>query len=1251
MQLATSLGLLVGAALLVGSEVKALRSLGEPKRLMAFSALAQTGYVLIGLSLGSFNGLTGAFLHIGYQALIRALWYTSLRRLAVGAGGWNLETLRGAGQGRETLSVMMGFAMFCALGISPVTAPAGKPLVLFAAVDGGHMLTALAMAFSSAIAAVYTVRLFQAVCLEKAGPKAEGAAKADPVSWALMAASVLACLFPHGLIHMAASSAAGILGLADIPAVAELEGSWPLQVLVPYLGGFAVYAVGRLMPAWRSALVLAVAAATVAAAWFTPGLAPLQNMFTTLYALVGGVIIVYSLGYVGEKPGSDRYFLFLFMMVGTLVGLASAKDAGGFYVSWELMTFSSYMLVVHKRSEEALKAGARYFIMCVSGAYAMQVGLMALVSAAPHGALMDAAQAAQAMGPAAVAGVALLLLGGFAVKAGLFPLHSWLPVAHPVAPSSISAPLSGLLTKAGVFGMALVLPMLFQGSLAGTSAYGLPFLLTLLAACTFVLGEVMALIQSDIKRMLAYSTLAQIGEIALVLSLGTWAATTGALGHVVNHAVMKDLLFLAAGGLIMRAGTQRIDALAGIGRAMPFTGACMALGLVAIMGLPPFNGFYSKFLMLHAALEAGSAWIAVLVLAGSLVGCVYYGRLIKVLFFTPYKGAHVLETPMTMRLGVGALAAVTVLGGLFPHTWLSLVTPAADALFPGAHAALPDLTVTWALPVILPLLGAVAAIVLRADMKRAGLAATASLVLAAIVLLAQSGGWGSLQFAFALLVLLTGACNMYYSTGYMSHSHTQWRFYAVFLTMIAGLVGMGTATGFLAFFCFWEIMSSWPLFLAIIHEESPAALKEGTKYFLFNVAGASFLFLGVLLVGRAAGGYGFEQVALALKTLPPAAWMTGVCLIGLGMLMKAAMLPIRIDWQMHPPTAPTPVSGYISSMLLKSAPFGLLFLRWGLAGGVNVDGAAALDTAMYVGAWIGGITIIYAAIQALLQTGIKEMLIYSTVSQLGYIVMAICLGTPLGVTGGMLHFFNHMLFKNLAFLCAGALMFATHAHSLEELGGIGRKMPMTLMCFAVALFSVAGMPPFNGFSSKLTIYYALIDQGEMTLAIIAILSSVITLAYFLKFMHSAFFGQLSPKAAHAHEVGLAMRAPIMVLAGLCILTGVFPGIALIPIASIQQSLGIAPLDVGLSGILSGPGASDMTLLSFMIVLSGGSVWMIARYATRTVRRTAIHLCGETSVTTQQTNVAASNLYAAPLELLARMSRGYFTPKRVGGGHD
>ncbi|HWR04830.1 MAG TPA: proton-conducting transporter membrane subunit [Humidesulfovibrio sp.] len=1255
MQMSIQYAMLAGVMLALVGEVLALLSFKDLKQLTAYSACAQIGYALVGFASGEPGGAAGAALHLLYQTAARTVWWLCLRRLAAEQGGYSLSALSGAGTRRPGLALLLGFSVFTAIGLTPFTAPPGKELLLLSAVKGGNLFLALALAVGGIIAAVYSVRIVHEICLKRGNqtePTSGYFAGVGAGSLTIAGALALACLAPGPLVALVQGWMAGEAG--HLPEMSP-GGGWPLPVVIAYLGAFAMVAVGRLAPKLRGLAALALAAATLGAVlagpMLDPALGPVRQLFTMLFALGGGLVVVYSIGYMAGHEGQDRYFFFLFLMLASLIGLASASEGVAFYTCFEVMTLSSYMLVVHKRSDESLAAGAKYLIMCVGGANVMQVGLLALSAHGAHGGLDQLSTALMAYSPAGAAGVALLLLAGFTVKAGFFPLHSWLPAAHPVAPSSISAPLSGLLTKVGVFGVALVVAALASAPHAGEYSQWVLWLLTAMAAVTFIIGEVMALAQQDIKRMLAYSTLAQIGEIGLVLSLGTFAATAGALTHVLNHAVMKDLLFLAAGGLILRAGSQRLSDLAGMGKAMPFTGACMAVGLVAIMGLPPMGGFFSKFLMLQAALDAGQPWIAALILVGGLIGCVYYGRIIKVLFFSRYEGAPVGPLPITMGLSIGVLAALALCSGLFPAQWTGLVLPAAAALFP-AGGALPDIAINWPPAVVLPLVGAVLVILLRNNLKRCGGAATASLVLAFGAALAATAFPSDLQRYFALLVLALGVLNVAYSTGYMSHSHTAWRFFAVFLVMISGLVGMTTVSSLIAFFCFWEIMSSWPLFFAIIHEETPSALKEGTKYFLFNIAGASFLFMGVLLLGHACGGYGVEVIARAIAASPAEVWLPGLCLMGVGMLMKAAMLPVRIDWQMHPPTAPTPVSGYISAMLLKSGPFGILFLRFILAQGATGGAAQALDQAMYVGAWIGGVTILYAGVKALVQTGIKEMLIYSTVSQLGYIVLGVCLDTPLGVMGGLQHLFNHMLFKDLAFLCAGALMFASHAHNLEELGGMGRKMPVTFLCFSVALFSAAGMPPFNGFSSKLTIYYALVERGDIILAIIAILSSVITLAYFLKFMHGAFFGQLSPAAEHAQEVGPAMRVPMIILATLCLVTGVFPGLALIPIAGLEQSLGIAAPAVALTGIASGMGASNSTLLCFMLLLVGGGVWLaVSRLTSQRVRRTAIHTCGETSLDQRFTRVRAGDLYAAPIQLLAGMTKGHFSLKRLGGEHD
>ena len=203
-----------------------------------------------------------------------------------------------------------------------------------------------------------------------------------------------------------------------------------------------------------------------------------------------------------------------------------------------------------------------------------------------------------------------------------------------------------------------------------------------------------------------------------------------------------------------------------------------------------------------------------------------------------------------------------------------------------------------------------------------------------------------------------------------------------------------------------------------------AARREGFKYFLFNTVGASFLFLGLAWIGAQAHTFELASIGSAISALPPASIAPPIVLILLGFVMKAAMLPVRIDYQMHPALAPTPISGYISAVLLKSGPWGVLKLYvlfggaalFGKLGG-EVHGQPLLLEVISV---IAGVTILYAGAMAAIQNGIKLLLIYSTVCQLGYVLMAVSLGTSLGVAGGLMHFVNHMMLKDTLFLVAGA---------------------------------------------------------------------------------------------------------------------------------------------------------------------------------------------------------------------------------------
>jgi len=744
--------------------------------------------------------------------------------------------------------------------------------------------------------------------------------------------------------------------------------------------------------------------------------------------------------------------------------------------------------------------------------------------------------------------------------------------------------------------------------------------------------------------------LGQIGEILVAIGAGTYLGMVGGINHVLNHVVMKGLLFLAAGMLAYRLKSQNIEKFKGIGKVMPFTSGCLAIGVLAIMGLPPFNGFISKFLMLYDDIEAGYWYFAALMLLASVISAIYYIRLVRTVFFEKYEGPKVKEGPITTMIPLCILTCLTIFNGLFPETALNLAKSAADYVAVQGKievTAIPQISITWPVIIIIPAIGGLLAYFLgKKSPKIAGWTAVIGMSAASIAIVMSNEKYDIYSLSFALLIAGVGVLNLLYSLGYMSHGHAQNRYYMFFMLMIGGLIGVATSNNFFTFFIFWEIMSSWTLYFVIIHEETQDALREGFKYFIFNYIGASLALLGMLILTVNAETFDMKIAASHLANLDLTTISWGIILMTAGFLMKAAVLPFRIDYQMHPATAPTPVSGYISSVLLKSAPFWLiklLFILGGAAAIGKLGMAGKAPVVMYVMSWIAGLTIVGAASMALIQKGIKRLLIYSTVSQIGYIILGLSLGSTLGLTGGLLHFVNHMFFKNLLFLAAGAIMVQAHAHNLDEAGGLGRKMPYTMTFFMIGAMSLAGIPPFSGFTSKWLVYEAAMEKGQVFLALLSLAGSVLTMAYFIKFLHSAFFGTLPKKFENVKEAPWTMLLPMGILSALCLVLGIMPGLPLNVISKILKLMNITSPEFTLFGIKTPLGAWQvgviLILMLFALVL--GIIFFLL--GNRKVRYTSTYTCGVSDLEDDDIRAQSENMYESPDNIIKKLHKTLIVP--------
>ncbi len=1232
-----------GGALIAAAAYGLFREKNNARSWLRLMCLGDFGCILLGYAGGALAE-TGALLSLVYTGAARLLAWVALSRLRDRAGTGEISGLRGVGRAEPLTTALFAFAMFAALGISFFFTPDARLILLYSSLaDGGILAPALLLA-ATAMIFYRTAHCVHALWLE-GGAYAESSSGRgpSPLMWGLTAVVALAGVFGHRLIVWAA----GLTGAAGLPDFAP---ALPPAVLIPYVGAPLVFVFLRGKAHLRAVCICTLMAASFCAALWLPAPTPLGRLFAVTAAGIGLLSALYSYAYIhrpkdGPAESEALYWLFLPLTFASLAGAALSENLGSLFTHWELMTLASYVLVAHERTQKALDAARKYLVMCGLGAVFLPAGLFLLAQSAGSAELAAVSAASYTSGIAVIAG--LLCLLGFGVKAGLVPGHGWLPDAHPAAPSSISAPLSGVLTKAGIFGLAFVLIGVLGLGLPGRAGSSLGTLVSILGLATMLYGEISALYQKDIKRLFAYSTLGQIGEITLTLGLCTLPALAGSLLHLVNHAVMKDLLFFCSGALILRAGGRNLEDLRGLGRAMPFTACCMVVGLLSILGLPPFAGFMSKYLMVYA-LAAESPLLAGVFLLGSLAGCIYYVRVIRTLIFEPYEGPAVAEAPLSMRIPLGILAGLCVVLGLFPELGLSLVRPVLESWSAAgklAPAVLPSLAYTLPPYTLLLLIAAVLPFWFRKEPETAGRVTALAFAAAALLVAVFGRDLDTLSFGFALLVPIMGALNAWYSVGYMNHSHTQWRFYTFFLLMCAGLTGTAAAPDLFSFFFFWEIMSSWSLYFVIVHEENEAALREGFKYFFFNVLGAAFLFLAVALAVRWCGGGEFSVVRAAIPDLTGFQAGLLATLAAIGFVMKAAQLPFRIDIQMHPATAPTPVSGYISSVLLKSALFGLVKLFLVLGGGAAlVSGvtsaagtASALSPLMDTVVWVGALTIVMAAGFAVFQKDLKLVLIYSTVSQLGYMIAGVGLGSSLGVAGGLLHLVNHMFFKDLLFLTAGAIIVQTHRQNMDEMGGLARNMPVTLAFFCIGAACVIGIPPSNGFTSKWILYHALMEKGHVLPAVLSLAGSVITLAYFAKALHSAFLGRPAPELAHVTEAPKVMLLPMGVLAGLCLVTSLFPGLILYPLNSVLAEYGLPVLDVALYGLASGRGAWNAVIAACLFGAAGGVGWFGLNALIRSTRTTPVHTCG-VDPADLQLRTSSRDVYTAPARELSRIGR-------------
>ncbi|WP_461862875.1 proton-conducting transporter transmembrane domain-containing protein [Thermococcus sp.] len=499
----------------------------------------------------------------------------------------------------------------------------------------------------------------------------------------------------------------------------------PFLIIVPLMGAFSMPLSSLLGEKARSAWAVLVSALTLAVAskvfydvWSTKQLLvytlgdttplgkgvgfPIRilwevDLFGALLALIVAFVafmaIIYSLEYMKHDTGLEKYYTLITVLELGMLGIVITGDLFNFYVFLEIMSIASYALVAFRNDTwEGIEAGIKYMFVGSLASSFILLGIALLYG--QYGTLTMSYLAVKiGQNPTFVGKAALgFFIGGLLFKSGAVPVHMWLADAHPAAPSSISAMLSGLVIKVGGIYALTRIAFSIYGTSINIKTVG--WIIILFGCATLIVGNAMAVIQTDMKRLFAFSSVGQIGYILLGIGIGLAAygtkvgdiALAGAVYHIVNHALMKALLFLVAGAVLHQIGTKNLNELSGLAKRMPFTSFAFLIGAAAIIGLPPLNGFASKWLIYESS-ALFNPFLAAVAVIGTAFCTAAYIRVLFTFFGRPSEVVDNAEEPgKAMMLPMLVLIVAIILMGLFP--WQindKIMLPTVDMLKDQLH--------------------------------------------------------------------------------------------------------------------------------------------------------------------------------------------------------------------------------------------------------------------------------------------------------------------------------------------------------------------------------------------------------------------------------------------------------------------------------------------------------------------------------------------------------------------------------------
>jgi len=401
---------------------------------------------------------------------------------------------------------------------------------------------------------------------------------------------------------------------------------------------------------------------------------PVGILFSTLIALAGLLVSIYALSYIKEGSKEKYHILYLLLLTGA-TGVVLTGDMFNLFVFFEILCISSYALVAYLGNKAGIESSIKYLIQGSVGSSLLLLGIGLLYGQLGTLNMADIANQIHSSSSPSIFVPMVLMITGLGVEAAIFPLNAWLPDAHSSAPSSISAILSGIAIEVGLYAVIRIIFTIFNAS-----SFLMFFIF--LGVLTLLIGEMSAFSQKNIKRMLAYSSIGQIGLIMFAVSLNTQYGVSAGLFQMVSHTLGKGLLFLTVGFMIYKTGSMEISSFEGIGKKMPLTSLLFTIGVFSIVGLPPFIGFASKFTIIRAALVTGELLFTILIgfiLLGTVIEGAYFFNVIQSIYF---KGDSEIgnkkEAPISALIPMLIFVILIIFLGIYPNVISKILNSAAS---------------------------------------------------------------------------------------------------------------------------------------------------------------------------------------------------------------------------------------------------------------------------------------------------------------------------------------------------------------------------------------------------------------------------------------------------------------------------------------------------------------------------------------------------------------------------------------------